>query len=280
MFVSVVDYTAPNAAAEFADSLRRTGFGVLKNHPIPQTLVNDIYREWLAFFDGDEKYQFAFDPAKQDGYFSTEISETAKGASLKDIKEYFHIYPWGRIPESLRPNAERYYALASELAAELLGWIEANAPAEVRARFSEPLPQSIAGTPNTLLRVLRYPPLRGDELAGALRAAAHEDINLITVLPAANEPGLQVKAMDGEWHDVPCDFGTLVINIGDMLQEASGGYYPSTSHRVVNPTGDGASKSRVSLPLFLHPRDEVILSERHTARSYLDERLRELGVKQ
>ncbi|WP_374350474.1 isopenicillin N synthase family dioxygenase [Chitinimonas sp.] len=279
MFVSVVDYRSPNAAAEFAESLHRTGFGVLKNHPIPQELVQAIYAEWLAFFDGEEKFAYAFDPAKQDGYFSTQISETAKGATLKDIKEYFHIYPWGRIPPTLKANADRYYALASDLASQLLGWIEDNAPPSVKARFSESLPSMIAGTPNTLLRVLRYPPLTGNEPAGALRAAAHEDINLITVLPAANEPGLQVKGSDGQWRDVPCDFGTLVINIGDMLQEASGGYYPSTSHRVVNPTGEGASKSRISLPLFLHPRSEVVLSERYTADAYLQERLRELGVK-
>jgi len=88
-----------------------------------------------------------------------------------------------------------------------------------------------------------------------------------------------VLGKDEQWHDVPCDFGTLTINIGDMLQEASEGYYPSTQHRVVNPTGEGAKKSRVSLPLFLHPRDDVVLSDRYTAQSYLDERLRELGVK-
>ncbi len=130
----------------------------------------------------------------------------------------------------------------------------------------------------TLLRVLHYPPLEGDEELGAIRAGAHEDINLLTVLPAANEPGLQVKTKEGDWLDVPCDFGNLIINIGDMLQEASGGYYPSTTHRVINPEGADKTKSRISLPLFLHPKPEVVLSERHTANSYLMERLRELGV--
>ena len=84
---------------------------------------------------------------------------------------------------------------------------------------------------------------------------------------------------DQAWHDVPCDFGMLIVNIGDMLDEASRGYYPSTTHRVLNPTGEDAKKSRVSLPLFLHARPDVVLSERHTAGSYLDERLIELGVK-
>ena len=84
---------------------------------------------------------------------------------------------------------------------------------------------------------------------------------------------------DDAWHDVPCDFGMLIVNIGDMLDEASQGYYPSTIHRVLNPTGEEAKKSRISLPLFLHPRPDVVLSERHTSGSYLQERLRELGVK-
>ncbi len=128
------------------------------------------------------------------------------------------------------------------------------------------------------MRILHYPPLEGDEELGAIRAGAHEDINLLTVLPAANEPGLQVKTKEGDWLDVPCDFGNLIINIGDMLQEASGGYYPSTTHRVINPEGADKTKSRISLPLFLHPKPEVVLSERHTANSYLMERLRELGV--
>ena len=115
---------------------------------------------------------------------------------------------------------------------------------------------------------------------GSVRAAAHTDINLLTVLPAANEPGLQVQAKNGEWLDVPCDFGMLIINIGDMLQEASQGYYPSTMHRVINPENRTHNVSRVSLPLFLHPRPEVVLSTRHTAGSYLSERLKELGMKQ
>jgi len=279
MNVRVVDYRAPDAAEQFTRSLHETGFGVLVNHPIPQDLVESIYRDWLAFFGTDEKHDFAFSVEKQDGYFSPEISETAKGHTQKDIKEYFHLYPWGRIPAQLKDDAMRYYDTANTLAQELLAWVEQYTPADIAANYSEPLSQMIQGSQKTLLRVLRYPPLTGDEPAGSLRAAAHGDINMLTILPAANEPGLQVQDKDGNWVDVPCDFGMLIINIGDMLQEASRGYYPSTQHRVVNPTGEGAKKSRVSLPLFLHPRPEVVLSERHSAGSYLDERLRELGVK-
>lgn len=279
MQVQVVDYRAPDAAQKFTQSLHETGFGVLTNHPIQQALVENIYARWLAFFNSEEKHQFAFSKETQDGYFSTAISETAKGSTQKDIKEYFHVYPWGRIPAALKADADAYYAQANALAEELLGWVEQFSPPEIAKLYREPLSNMIRGSTHTLLRVLRYPPLTGNEPAGSIRAAAHGDINLLTILPAANEPGLQVLGKDGAWHDVPCDFGTLTINIGDMLQEASRGYYPSTQHRVVNPTGEGAKKSRVSLPLFLHPRNDVVLSDRYTAHSYLEERLRELGVK-
>ena len=279
MPVSVVDYTAADAPQRFVESLHSTGFGVLVNHPIQQSLVESIYQHWQAFFDSEEKHDFAFDPEKQDGYFSPEISETAKGHQEKDIKEYFHVYPWGRIPAHLKEEILNYYQLTSNLAAELLDWVEKYSPADIAKYYSEPLSQMIKDTPNTLLRVLHYPPITGDEKPGAIRAAAHEDINLLTILPAANEPGLQVQTKTGEWLDIPSDFGNLIINIGDMLQEASQGYFPSTSHRVINPDGKNTGKSRISLPLFLHPRSEVKLSERHTQASYLLERLRELGVK-
>jgi isopenicillin N synthase-like dioxygenase len=279
MQIQIVDYQAKDAGKLFVQSLRETGFGVLINHPIQQQLVESIYKNWYEFFNSEEKHQLNFDPKKQDGYFSPEISETAKGHAKKDIKEYFHVYPWGRIPEQLKDEILNYYNNASELAAELLDWVEKYSPESVSDKYSEKLSNMIKDTPNTLLRVLHYPPFSGDEEPGAVRAAAHEDINLLTILPAANEPGLQVQQQDGSWIDVPCDFGSLIINIGDMLQEASGGYFPSTTHRVINPTGKASTKSRISLPLFLHPCSDVKLSEEHTQASYLLERLRELGVK-
>lgn len=278
MKLVAVDYTADNAAELFVESLRSTGFGVLKNHPIDKDRVTSIYNNWQAFFDGEEKHEYLYNKGTQDGFFPTSVSETAKGHKKKDIKEYYHYYPWGQCPAELKEELAAYYRDASALAAELLGWIEEHSPEEVSAKYREPLSNMIKDSDQTLLRILHYPPLTGDEEPDAIRAAAHEDINLITILPAANEPGLQVKGTGDEWIDVPSDFGNLIINIGDMLQEASGGYFPSTSHRVVNPEGMDTTKSRISLPLFLHPRPDVVLSDRHTAESYLTERLRELGV--
>ncbi|AYA65747.1 isopenicillin N synthase family dioxygenase [Alteromonas sp. RKMC-009] len=278
MQLEAVDYQAPGAQEAFVESLRETGFGVLKNHPISQAMVTGIYQSWQTFFDSEEKNNYVYNKGTQDGFFPQSVSEVAKGFTKKDIKEYFHFYPWGQCPQALRPQLAEYYAKANTLAEELLGWIEKHSPAEVSKLYSQPLSNMIKDSDQTLLRVLHYPPFQGDEEPDAIRAAAHEDINLITILPAANEPGLQVKGKDGSWIDVPCDFGNLIVNIGDMLQEASGHYFPSTTHRVINPAGTDMTKSRISLPLFLHPRPDVVLSERHTAHSYLQERLRELGV--
>lgn len=278
MKLEAVDYQSPTAAKDFVESLRQTGFGVLKNHPISQQQVSDIYARWQAFFNTDEKLNFEYNKDTQDGFFPQSVSEIAKGFKKKDIKEYFHYYPWGQCPESLKEQISDYYKNTTALATELLNWIEQESPAHVSQHYREPLSNMIKDSGQTLLRILHYPPLAGNEEPDAIRAAAHEDINLITILPAANEPGLQVKAKDGTWLDVPSDFGNLIVNIGDMLQEASGHYFPSTTHRVVNPQGADTSKARVSLPLFLHPRPDVILSDNYTADSYLKERLRELGV--
>ena len=271
-----VDYRADDAPERFVASLRDTGFGVLSNHPLEPARIRGIYAHWKDFFESGPTGDYLFDPERHDGFFPRAQAETAKGGSVRDIKEYFHFYPWGRCPPALKAELDAYHADASALAATLLGWVEAHTPPEVAERFDEPLSGMIRGSQGSLLRVLHYPPLDDGVEPGAVRAAAHEDINLLTVLPAANEPGLQAKARSGEWIDVPCDFGNLVINVGDMLQEASGGHYPSTTHRVVNPEGVDTARGRISLPLFLHPRPEVRLSARYTAGSYLDERLRQL----
>lgn len=273
MNVAVVDYQATDAHQQFARSLKETGFAVIVNHPIAPSLIEQVQNEWLEYFtSSDDKYTY-IRSEEGDGYFAPDVSETAKGAALKDLKEFFHVYPWGQYPAAMSQITFALYEQATNVAKTLLGWVERHTPAEVAAGYSMPLSHMVQDSKRTLLRVLRYPPLRGDEPVGAVRAAAHEDINLITVLPAANEPGLQVKDLDGNWHDVPCDPGSLAINAGDMLQYASNGYFPSTTHQVINPTGESATRSRVSMPLFLHPADDVVLADGRTAKSFLDERI-------
>ena len=137
----------------------------------------------------------------------------------------------------------------------------------------------IKDSKTNLLRIIHYPPFIGSEDSQSLRAAPHEDINLITLLVAGTKPGLEAQDKNGNWHKISTDPGTIIVNIGDMLKEVSGGYYPSTTHRVVNPESESANNSRFSMPLFLHPRDNVQLSTHYTAKTYLKERLFEIGLK-
>jgi isopenicillin N synthase-like dioxygenase len=278
MQVLQVDHRAPDAAALVERSLRETGFAVLSRHPVPAGTIDAAYAEWEAFFRSEEKHRYTFDPQRQDGYFPFR-SENAKGHPQKDLKEFFHVYPGTTLPAGTSSATRDLYAALSSLAGELLGWVEDHAPAGVRGALSMPLREMIRESPKTLFRILHYPPLTGAEEEGAVRAAAHEDINLITLLVAATAPGLQVKDASGAWRDVPADPGSIVVNSGDMLQMATGGFYRSTTHRVVNPSGEAAGRPRLSMPLFLHPWPHVRLSATRTAREYLDERLREIGLK-
>lgn len=128
----------------------------------------------------------------------------------------------------------------------------------------------------TILRVIHYPPT--GEMKG-MRSAPHEDINLLTLLPAASAAGLQVLSKDGTWIDAPTESDMLIINVGDMLQEYTRGKLKSTTHRVVN-TEEGKTRSRFSMPFFYHPPGDFFLSEKYPKASiYLDERLKEIGLK-
>ncbi|HUF57548.1 MAG TPA: 2OG-Fe(II) oxygenase family protein [Thermohalobaculum sp.] len=275
--IRTVSYTDPRAPAAFARSLRETGFAVLTDHPVAPERIERTYALWGAFFASDEKHAWTREPGSAEGYFPFR-SENAKDAKAKDLKEFFHVYPGGRVPPEL---AEHTLALHRDLALigrTLLGWIQQNTPDEVRARFSEPLPEMLENSKQNLLRILHYPALDAPPAPGEERAAAHGDINLITLLLTGTEPGLQARDTKGDWHDVPCDAGMMAINAGDMLEMASGGYYPSTVHRVVNPPAS-RNVARFSMPMFCHPRPEVELKPGTTADDFLQERLREIGLK-
>ena len=166
-----------------------------------------------------------------------------------------------------------------EIGKELLNWIDIYSPDNVKKHYSMPLSGMIENSTMNLLRIIHYPPLAIQRTDNAIRAAAHGDINLITVLPAGSESGLQVKGLSGGWNKLECNPKWLIINSGDMLNECSSGYYPSTIHRVINPKGDATKLSRYTIPVFIHPRDNVVLSDKYTARSFLDERLKEIGLK-
>ena len=278
MIVSTISYLDDNAPKKLTKSLVDTGFSVLRDHPIPLSLIEDVYKQWKKFFNSKKKNNYLFDPEKQDGFFPFE-TENAKGYTAKDLKEFYHIYTWGKYPSEINDSTHLLYKNIVELTSTILEWIQEETPINVKSSFSMPLPEMIKNSKNHLLRILHYPPLKGNEPIDAIRGAPHEDINLITLLVAGTEPGLQVKDTLGNWHNITCDVGSIAINTGDMLSEVSSGYFPSTTHQVINPNNNIKNQSRYSMPLFLHPRDDVQLSTRYTAREYLQNRIKEIGLK-
>ncbi|MEM7694413.1 MAG: 2OG-Fe(II) oxygenase family protein [Pseudomonadota bacterium] len=274
--IKTVAYDDPAAPADFTRSLRETGFAVLTGHPITPGRITALYEAWQRFFARAEDDKRAFVEDGPAGFFPFQ-SENAKGAAHKDLKEFFQIYPATELPDEVAEVTRAFYADLMIMGTTLLAWIEENTPQDVRATFAEPLTTMLERSEQTMLRIIHYPAQEGMTIeAGAERAAAHEDINLITLLVAGSAPGLQAQDTAGTWHAVPCDPGMIAVNVGDMLQLASGGHYPSTTHRVVNPdTGAGA---RFSMPMFVHPRPDVRLSMDKTAGAYLSERLKEIGL--
>ena len=273
--ILTIDFKSKNAPVDFVKSLSSTGFAVIQNHGIDSSLINDTYKDWKLFFNSDVKHNYLFDLNKQDGYFPFK-SENAQGSDTKDLKEFFHIYRWGRYPEEITAITKKMHQKLIDLGSNLLDYLDEYAPDYVRDKFSMKLSEMINDSGQNLLRVIHYPPVRKEDvLDGAIRAEAHTDINLITILIA--EPGLQVVDSSGNWVDVELSENSIVVNIGDMLQKCSGGFYKSTIHRVVNPKS--VNRSRYSMPLFIHPRDEVRLSSDFTAKQYLEQRLKQIGLK-
>lgn len=279
MQVAQVDFQSSTASQDFAKSLKETGFAVIKNHIIDRQLMADVFKEWEEFFNSSYKMNYVYNNDTQDGLFPMNVSEKAVGYNVKDIKEFYHYYQWGQYPQELSDKTKHLYQQMNEIAVTLLNWVEENLPDDIRKSLSEPLTSMINNSDQTLMRILHYPPLTGNEEEGAVRAGAHGDINLLTVLVAASQSGLQVKGSDNKWYDVPADPGMLAINIGDMLETATNGFYKSTLHQVINPTDNSRHLSRYSIPLFLHPRPDVRLTQTRTAGEFLEARLRELGIK-
>lgn len=278
MNVQVVDFKSDNAAEQFARSLRETGFGVITNHTISQELVDEVYEKWDRFFHSEERFDYLFDLNKecQDGYFPD--GEIAKGEVVSDIKEFFHIYPNCKMPAYLEEATLRLREELFAMAKTMLSWLDSQLPAEISEQLDKKLFDMISD-PRTLLRVIYYPAFDGTEEKGAIRAAAHGDINLITLIPAASAKGLQVQDTQGNWHEVPLDFGNIAINAGDMLDMLTKGYFKSTLHRVINPEASMKREARMSLPLFTHAQADVKLKPDFTVGDFLEERMIELGLR-
>lgn len=274
----LVDYSAPDSAITLTDSLADTGFAVLTDHGIPVDQLRSFFSDWDNYFTRGDKPDFSADPVTQAGYFSTADAETALNAHHQDLKEYFQYWPGTPLPTALKTITESLHQQMLALASSVLEHLQKNTPENLWARLKQPLRDCLSSQ-DTMIRILRYPPVTGEEPAGAIRAGAHQDINFITLLPAASEPGLEIKPRGGDWQAVDVPDGAIIVNIGDMLQELTNGSLPSTTHRVVNPE-TALSTARLTAPLFCHPDPGLVLSDRYTAGSYLNERLNEINTAQ
>ena len=271
MQIKKISFQGENFGQEFIQSMKETGFAVISGTPITTEEVQLVQDNWRAFFHSEDKHQYTFTKEGQTGYFPY-LSESAKDQSVPDLKEFFHIYFEENIPQADKLT----WNLRSKLykmGLELLSFIEADLKTT-----KEIFQETVESADRTLFRIIYYPKLNGDERG--VRAAAHEDINLITLLPAQSSAGLEAKAVSGEWVPVEYEEGDLVVNVGDMLQMFSRGEYISTTHRVVNPNDNNqqGQQDRIAMPLFVHPSENFDLGEM-TAGAYLEQRLKELGIK-
>ncbi len=293
--LSLVETDLSAAAARFGDSFRRTGFAVVEGHGIPQKVIDDANAAAKAFFalpDAEKRRYHQQGGAGQRGYTPFGV-ETAKGATLSDLKEFWHvgrdlkpghrfegamppnIWPDESAPE-FRPAMQALFAALDTAGARILKAIAVHLgqPADF---FESPVEDG-----NSILRLLHYPPVQGE--VDAVRAGAHEDINVITLLLGAEEAGLELLSRDGEWLSVPAPEGSLVVNVGDMLQRQTGGQLPSTTHRVVNPAPERRHLPRYSMPFFLHYRPDWLITPfvgdeaPITAHDFLLQRLAEIKL--
>jgi isopenicillin N synthase-like dioxygenase len=250
-----------------------TGFAVVTNHGIDFGLIKDAQDVWKHFFTNPPAVKEYF-TNKEDpnlGYIGFG-KEKAVGANKADLKEWYHWRPGGHIPsDALNVTQKLFHLMESDLAPQFLKALNGIGSNMDYAEICN-------GSDNTILRTLYYPALNTlDFEEGAVRSAAHEDINFITLLVAATSSGLQVQDKAGNWHNVPHEENSLVVNIGDSLQLASGGVLKSTTHRVTNPANSNAD--RISMPMFIHPKRETILAPGVTAQQYLVQRLQAIYQK-
>ncbi len=290
-------------AKDLGDSFARYGFAVVSDHGIDQAKIDSAIARAKAFFalpEAVKQQYFVQGGGGQRGY-TPFGKETAKGATVSDLKEFWHVgrdlpagHPYRELmPDNLWPSEVAgfrdeltwLFGALDKMGVEVLAAIARylNLP----DRFFD---QTVKDG-NSILRLLHYPPIPLD--AEGVRAGAHEDINTITLLLGAEEAGLEVLDRDGKWLPISPPPGSLVINIGDMLQRLTNHVLPSTTHRVVNPPPERRAFPRYSTPFFLHFRPDYLIEtlpscisasnpdrypEPITADEFLMERLREINL--
>jgi isopenicillin N synthase-like dioxygenase len=289
---------------QLGKAYEEVGFVAVKNHGIPDALIADLYKNVKEFFELPEEVKLSYEKkelAGQRGYTSFG-REHAKGSEAPDLKEFFQ---YGQIVEDNDPVRSEYPDNVevkeipdfNKTLFSAYKNFERSGRALLKAialylNLDENYFEEYVHNGNSILRAIHYPPITR-EPQSAIRAEQHEDINLITLLVGASADGLEILTKKNEWVGVTSLPEQIVVNVGDMLQRLTNNKLKSTTHRVVNPPRELWSTSRYSIPFFLHPKAGMSLAclqgcidEAHpkayedaTAGEYLDERLREIGLK-
>jgi isopenicillin N synthase-like dioxygenase len=292
-----LDRVSPDALAR---GFREVGFVALRGHGIDRALTDPAYAAIAKLFALPDEVKRTYvvpGGAGARGYtpFRT---EHAKDQVDPDLKEFWHVgrereddpalkpNVWPREVPEFEPAMRALYDALDALGGRVLAAL-AVALALPADWFADKIDHG-----NSILRPLHYPPLAPSAEPG-VRSAAHEDINLITLMVAAAEPGLEIRDRDGRWRPIVASEHDVIVNIGDMLQRLTNDVLPSTTHRVVNPEGPDGRRARYSMPYFLHPNPDFAIEtlpscvtatrpNRYptpiTADAYLQERLREIGL--
>lgn len=291
-------------ADELGRSFAEFGFAIVRDHGIDADLIaraEDLSKAFFALPDPVKRSYRLEGGGGARGYtpFGT---ERAKDADVFDLKEFWHVGrdlpPGHALAEFMAPNiwpdeVEHFREVFTQLyiAFEDAGRRVLRAIA-LHLGLERDFFDATIEDGNSVMRLLHYPPLGHDAPEGAIRAAAHGDINTITLLLGAEEAGLELLTRAGDWRAIGVPQGALVINVGDMLERLTAGRLKSTAHRVVNPRGDGARRSRYSMPFFLHFRPDYLIeplescigrgtdtvAEPITAHDFLLQRLREINL--
>lgn len=303
-FVDGNDAQQKEFIKELTDAWKDIGFVTVYNHGVEQKLIDDFFKQTQKFFayDVETKLKYEdFDNGGQRGYTSFG-REHAKGFDTPDLKEFWQIGQevsdgdaikneycdniYVDILPEFNNTGRKLYQAFEKSGAHLLRAIA------IYMNLDENYFAAKIHNGNSILRAIHYPPIK-EEPRSSLRAEQHEDINLITLLVGASAEGLQAQANDGNWVSIMPPEGHLVINVGDMLQRLTNNVLRSTPHRVINPPKEKWHTDRFSIPFFLHPRSDMDLTclescvskerpiayDSITAGEYLQERLREIGLK-
>jgi len=282
----------------FGQALEELGFVALEGYGIDQSLFDDTYTVFRRFFaleEGTKQLYERAETGRRRGYTSFGV-EHAKDNAKPDLKEFFHLgrdEHDGRMPENVWPTEVPALRSTATALYDALDRV-ADTCLEALSRYlgidPRHLPDMAAGG-NTVMRVIHYPVCDGFDEPGVMRAAQHEDINLMTLLPPADESGLEILTRDGEWLPVRAIPGQIIADTGDMMMRLTNDRIPATTHRVVNPEGE--ARPRYSMPFFVHPHVDAMLEVLPTCvaegespkyppinnEQYLLERLEAIGVK-